>query len=30
MTWTVRFHDDFEKDFSLFSPEVQDELTATA
>ena len=30
MTWTVRFDDDFEKEFGLFPAAVQDELMATA
>ncbi len=30
MPWTIRFHDAFEEEFRLYSPEVQDELLATA
>jgi len=30
VTWTVRFDDDFEKEFSLIPAEAQDELIAAA
>lgn len=28
MAWTVRFHDEFEKEFNGFTPDLQDELLA--
>ena len=30
MRWTVEFHDDFEREFQVFEPAVQDALLAVA
>ena len=30
MPWTVEFHDDFEREFQVFEPAVQDALLAVA